>query len=97
MAAKIPSSESGTSADEGDWQDVHQADDVDEEPLEVVSLFDARVFPDALSMLAYCREQHRFDFLAIRDRLSLDFHDSVKLINYSTPSSLPFLLRYSDR
>lgn len=72
---------SSESSDEEGWLDANPEDD--EEPQAVISLLDARVFPDAASMIAYCKEEHGFDFLAIRDRLALDFYGSVKLINFS--------------
>jgi hypothetical protein len=50
---------------------------------EIVSLMDATVFSNAETMLADCKQKHGLDFLAIRDRLQLDFHGSVKLINFS--------------
>ncbi|CAK7197770.1 Ribosomal protein arginine N-methyltransferase rmt3 [Sporothrix eucalyptigena] len=68
------------SSDEEGWLDANPEDD--EEPLAVISLLDDRVFPDAPSMVAYCKEEHGFDFLAVRDRLGLDFYGSVKLINF---------------
>ncbi|RYP71990.1 hypothetical protein DL771_004459 [Monosporascus sp. 5C6A] len=64
--------------DEG-WDDV-EADE--EEAQEVISLLDDRVFTDVASMLAHCRDKHGFDFLAVRQRLRLDFHGSVKLVNF---------------
>ncbi|KAH7040087.1 S-adenosyl-L-methionine-dependent methyltransferase [Microdochium trichocladiopsis] len=73
------SSSIGSRADDEGWDDV-EADE--EESVEVVSLLDDRVFPDVLSMLAYCKEKHSFDFLAVRQKLQLDFHGSVKLVNY---------------
>ncbi|RYP92356.1 hypothetical protein DL770_001558 [Monosporascus sp. CRB-9-2] len=79
-ADPISDSESSDSRedDEG-WDDV-EADE--EEAQEVISLLDDRVFPDVASMLAHCRDKHGFDFLAVRQRLQLDFHGSVKLVNF---------------
>ncbi|KAI0831622.1 S-adenosyl-L-methionine-dependent methyltransferase [Hypoxylon sp. FL0890] len=76
-----PPSESSDSdsRDEEDWSD---AEEDEEETQEVISLLDDRVFPDVLSMLAYCKEKHGFDFLGIRQRLQLDFHGCVKLVNF---------------
>ncbi len=68
-------------SDEEGWQDAEH--DEEEDSVAVISLLDDRVFTDAMSMLAYCKEQHGLDFLAIRERLGLDFHGSVKLINFS--------------
>jgi hypothetical protein len=61
-------------------------DEEDDELLEsppVVSFFDDQTFPDAMSMLAHCKENHAFDFLAVRDKLNLDIYGTIKLINYS--------------
>lgn len=81
----LSSSESEAS-DEGDWMDADDGQD-EEESLAVISLMDDRVFPDALSMLQYCKDKFSLDFLGIRDHLGLDFHGCVKLINFSR---LPF-------
>ncbi|RYO92401.1 hypothetical protein DL766_000371 [Monosporascus sp. MC13-8B] len=76
----ISDSESSDSRDDDEgWDDV-EADE--EETQEVISLLDDRVFPDVASMLAHCRDKHGFDFLAVRQRLQLDFHGSVKLVNF---------------
>ncbi|SPO00487.1 related to protein arginine N-methyltransferase 3 [Cephalotrichum gorgonifer] len=72
------SSSSGESAGGGEWQDLES----DVEPLNIVSLFDDKTFPDAKSMLEYCREKYGFDFLATCRRLELDFHGAVKLCNF---------------
>ncbi len=77
---EFQSSSESSSDDEG-WLDANPEDD--EEPQTVISLLDDRVFPDAASMLSYCKETHGFDFLAVRDHLGLDFYGSVKLINFS--------------
>lgn len=79
--------ESVSSSDnEEDWLNGNELDDDDDggeqEAVSVVSLFDDRVFPDAPAMLAYCRDRFGFDFVAVRDRLGLDFHGCVKLINF---------------
>jgi protein arginine N-methyltransferase 3 len=41
-------------------------------------------------MLAYCKDKFGFDFIGVRDRLGLDFHGCVKLINLG--ESLTFIL-----
>lgn len=64
------------------WNDVNEGDD-ELESLEIVSLLDDKVFPDAASMLAHCKDKHNFDFVATRDRLGLDFYGSIKLVNFS--------------
>ncbi|KAI0545189.1 S-adenosyl-L-methionine-dependent methyltransferase [Xylaria curta] len=72
-------SESDDSRDEEGWNDVEEDE---EETQEVISLLDDRVFPDVISMLAYCKDKHNFDFLGVRQRLRLDFHGCVKLVNF---------------
>ncbi|KAK0706655.1 S-adenosyl-L-methionine-dependent methyltransferase [Lasiosphaeria miniovina] len=78
------SSTSSSVSEEAEWLDADQDgdDDDDQEALAVISLVDDRVFPDATSMLAYCRDEHGLDFVGVRDRLALDFHGTVKLINF---------------
>lgn len=75
---------SGSEGSEG-WDDVDEG--VDEESVEIVSLLDDKVFPDATSMLEHCKNSFNFDFVAVRDRLGLDFYGGIKLVNFS---SLPF-------
>ncbi|KAL2759505.1 hypothetical protein ACRALDRAFT_1074227 [Sodiomyces alcalophilus JCM 7366] len=65
--------------DEAEWLDVEPEED---EPLAIVSLLDDSVFPDVMSMLTHCKEKHGFDFLALRQRLGLDFYGTVKLVNF---------------
>jgi protein arginine N-methyltransferase 3 len=78
-AASMSEIESSISG-EGEWQELES----DEEQLVIVALLDKKTFPDAKSMLEYCRTEHKFDFLAIRRDLGLDFHGSVKLCNFGT-------------
>ncbi|KAI8957579.1 S-adenosyl-L-methionine-dependent methyltransferase [Daldinia sp. FL1419] len=77
----VSDSEDSDSRDEEDWSNAGEDDD-EEETLEVISLLDDRVFPDVMSMLAHCREKHDFDFLGVRQKLQLDFHGCVKLVNF---------------
>ncbi|KAI6780304.1 Ribosomal protein arginine N-methyltransferase-like protein [Emericellopsis cladophorae] len=73
------SASSASESSEGsDWQDVEP----DEEPSTVVSLFDEQTFPNPKEMLAYCKNKHNFDLLAIVKRLGLDFYGAIKLVNY---------------
>lgn len=76
-------SESVSSSDnEDNWLNKPGDEEDDEqEQVSIISLFDDKVFPDAPSMLAYCKDKFGFDFLAVRDRLGLDFHGCVRLIN----------------
>ncbi|GAB1313120.1 Ribosomal protein arginine N-methyltransferase rmt3 [Madurella fahalii] len=89
MAEAYPrASDSGSASssdNEEEWLNNHHdsdEDDGEQETVSVVSLLDDRVFPDAQAMLAYCKDKFGFDFIAIRDRLGLDFHGCVKLINF---------------
>lgn len=77
---------SGSEGSEG-WDDVDEGGD--EESLEIVSLLDDKVFPDAQSMLDHCKCSFNFDFVAVRDRLGLDFYGSIKLVNFSSLASQP--------
>ncbi len=80
-------------SNEDGWVDANSGDEQDES-VAVISLLDDRVFPDATSMLAYCKDKYELDFLAVRNRLGLDFYGSIKLINFSEmpPSPLPLSL-----
>lgn len=86
-------SDDSDSRDSEGWND---AEDDEEETPEVISLLDDRVFPDVMSMLAHCKEKHSFDFLGIRQKLQLDFHGCVKLVNFSESLSHAILLIFSD-
>lgn len=70
---------SSSSGDEDEWLD---QDEEQEEAPAIISLLDDHVFPDVVSMLNSCKEKG-LDFLAIRDRLNLDFYGLIKLINFS--------------
>ncbi|KAK3321144.1 S-adenosyl-L-methionine-dependent methyltransferase [Cercophora scortea] len=81
-SASLSGSDSSASSasGEGEWLDADQDDE--QETVAVISLLDDAVFPDALSMIAHCKDKFGFDFLAVRERLQLDFHGTVKLINF---------------
>lgn len=70
------------------WNDVEEDLDNEGENLEIVCLLNDKVFPDAVSMVKYCKDTYNFDFLAIRDRLGLDFYGAIKLVNFSTSTRL---------
>jgi protein arginine N-methyltransferase 3 len=63
--------------DEG-WEDAEP----DIEETQFKSLLDDEVFSNIPEMLKHCKEKHNFDFLAIRQKLGLDFYGNIKLINY---------------
>ncbi|KAF6821231.1 methyltransferase [Colletotrichum sojae] len=71
--------ESDVSSDGSDWED---AEPEEEETVTFISLLDDSVFPSLDAMLQYCRDAHKFDFLAVRRRLGLDFFGTVKLVNF---------------
>lgn len=77
------SSSGSEASNEQDWLNDSNDEDGEQETLQVISLCDDQIFPDAASMLAYCKDKYLLDFLAIRNRLQLDFHGTVKLINFS--------------
>ncbi|KAH9893759.1 S-adenosyl-L-methionine-dependent methyltransferase [Xylariomycetidae sp. FL2044] len=83
----LSDSESQGSRDDDNevWDDYDDdGDEEEEETQEVISLLDDLVFPDIMSMLEHCREKHGFDFLAVRQRLGLDFHGCVRLVNFTS-------------
>jgi type I protein arginine methyltransferase len=96
MAEAYPRSDSesvSSSDNEENWLNkpgAESEEDDEQEQVSIVSLLDDKVFPDAPAMLAYCKEKFGFDFIGVRDRLGLDFHGCVKLINLG--ESLTFLL-----
>ncbi|KAF2426535.1 S-adenosyl-L-methionine-dependent methyltransferase [Tothia fuscella] len=80
---ELPSSSSSDASslheeEEEGWEDAEP----DQEDLQVVSLFDEKTFPDAKSMIEYCKENYGFDFLGAAKSLGLDFYSSVKFVNY---------------
>ncbi|KAK1832104.1 S-adenosyl-L-methionine-dependent methyltransferase [Podospora conica] len=80
----ISDSASSSSGDEAEWRAVANGDTTDgeeEEPPAIISLVDDRVFTDPVAALEHCKAKSGLDFLATRDRLGLDFHGMVKLIN----------------
>jgi hypothetical protein len=76
---QLSDSSSSDTSDEAGWVDVESDS---EEKLTIVSLFDGATFPDAESMMAYCKEKFDFDFTKTCRRLALDFHGAVRLINF---------------
>ncbi|KAK4222489.1 S-adenosyl-L-methionine-dependent methyltransferase [Podospora fimiseda] len=89
MAEAYPPSESSISSsnnsDDGAWLQADQDDGDDfgeQETVQVISLLDDKVFDDAVAMIQYCKDKYKFDFIALRDTLGLDFYGQVKLINY---------------
>jgi protein arginine N-methyltransferase 3 len=92
MAEAYPRSDSesvSSSDNEEDWLNKPcEEDEDDQEQVSVVSLLDEKVFPDAPAMLAYCKDKFGFDFLAVRDRLGLDFLGCVRLINLGESSHI---------
>lgn len=65
-------------SEDGQWQDVEP----DRESINVQSLLDAESFPTLAQMLDHCKTRHRFDLVAVSQRLQLDFIGTVKLVNF---------------
>jgi protein arginine N-methyltransferase 3 len=89
MSESFPHSDSdsasSSSGDEAEWRAVANGDNSEgeeEEPPAIVSLVDGRVFTDPAAALEHCKAKSGLDVLATRDRLGLDFHGMVKLINF---------------
>ncbi|RKF59117.1 Ribosomal protein arginine N-methyltransferase rmt3 [Erysiphe neolycopersici] len=72
------------STDEEEWKDIEP----DQEVVNFISLFDNQEFTDIFAMFNYCREKYGFDFLEIRQRLGLDFYNSIKLVNFIRAEAL---------
>ncbi|EEY15373.1 S-adenosylmethionine-dependent methyltransferase superfamily domain-containing protein [Verticillium alfalfae VaMs.102] len=95
----MSSTESNSSGgSDADWDD---AESDHEEPLAIVSLLDDAVFADVTSMLEHCKKQYDFDFVGAQRRLALDFHGSVRLVNFIRQRvldgvSLPVPIRLED-
>lgn len=64
--------------EEEGWEDAEPQEEQDQ----IVSLFDDKTFTDVPSMLLYCKEKFGFDFLEVRNKFSLDFYGTIKLVNY---------------
>ena len=90
MSTPVPSNEkyaSSSSSENSDILDLKDDDgwedaEPDEEETQFISLMDDEVFTDIHQMLKYCNEKYSFDFLALRQRLGLDFYGNIKLVNY---------------
>jgi protein arginine N-methyltransferase 3 len=85
--SQISSPPGSNSSDELGWLDVEPEGELS---LTFKSLLDDALFPDAKSMLDHCREKYGLDFLVLRQSLNLDFHGTVKLINFSKVHHLAY-------
>lgn len=94
----VQSSSGSEASDEQEWLNDSNDDEGEQETVQVISLLDDQIFPDAMSMIKHCKDKFGFDFLAVRDRLQLDFYGSIKLINFSEkykpPKFLSFMMRF---
>jgi protein arginine N-methyltransferase 3 len=61
QAPSSSSSEASNLREEEGWEDAEP----DQEELQFVSLFDDKTFPDAKSMIDYCKESYQFDLISI--------------------------------
>ncbi|KAJ3498524.1 hypothetical protein NLG97_g1053 [Lecanicillium saksenae] len=67
-----------SNSDAAEWLDVEP----DEEQITFVSLFGTETFSSIDDLLAHSKTQHGFDLVATMNRLGLEFHDAIKLINF---------------
>ncbi|KAF4977523.1 hypothetical protein FZEAL_5957 [Fusarium zealandicum] len=65
-------------SDEGEWLDLES----DEESISITSFFGPKTFPTVAAMLEDSKQNHDFDFVAYLQKLQLDFHGAVKLVNF---------------
>ncbi|KAM0185574.1 hypothetical protein ACHAPQ_008143 [Fusarium lateritium] len=77
-------------SDEGEWLDLES----DEESIPITSFFTTQTFPTVVAMLEDSSKNHGFDFGTYVQKLQLDFHGAVKLVNFvrdhvKTGSPLP--------
>ncbi|KAF5006494.1 hypothetical protein FDECE_7129 [Fusarium decemcellulare] len=68
-----------SASDEGEWLDVEPEE---EEPIPITSFFGPQTFPTVAAMLEDSKQNHGFDFVAHVQKLQLDFHGAVKLVNF---------------
>lgn len=87
----IGSDETDSTNDE-EWKDTEP----DQEAVNFISLFDNQEFTDIFAMFSYCREKFGFDFLEIRQRLGLDFYNSIKLVNFIRAEAQKGILNFSS-
>jgi hypothetical protein len=62
LSDDLTSESSISDRDDNGWEDA----EADEEEVQVVSLFDEKVFDNAKSMLEYCKERYSFDFISVQ-------------------------------
>ncbi|KAJ1987452.1 hypothetical protein H4R33_002860 [Dimargaris cristalligena] len=70
-------SESGFDPQDDKWSDWE-----DEQDEQLKCLFCSEQFSHPSPLFDHCRNEHHFDFVAIKDQLGLDFYQCVRLINY---------------
>lgn len=92
-----PMAQGSDTSEESNWLDVEP----DVERVEIVSLFDSKVFATLPEMLQYCKQQYGFDLVQNVQRLQLDFLGAIKLINFirlqvNNKSTLPAEISIGD-
>ena len=65
-------------SDEGEWLDLES----DEESIPITSFFSTQTFPTVAAMLEDSSKNHGFNFADHVQKLQLDFHGAVKLVNF---------------
>ena len=67
-----------SASDEGEWLDLES----DEESIPITSFFTTQTFPTVAAMLEDSSKNHGYNFIEDVQRLQLDFHGAVKLVNF---------------
>ncbi|KAJ4019009.1 Ribosomal protein arginine N-methyltransferase rmt3 [Fusarium irregulare] len=67
-----------SASDEGEWLDLES----DEESIPITSFFTTQTFPTVAAMLEDSSKNHGYNFVEDVQRLQLDFHGAVKLVNF---------------
>jgi hypothetical protein len=76
VAVKMSVHESAS--DEGEWLDLES----DEESTPITSFFTSQTFPTVAAMLEDSVKNHGYNFVEDVQKLQLDFHGAVKLVNF---------------
>jgi protein arginine N-methyltransferase 3 len=67
-----------SASDEGEWLDLES----DEESIPITSFFTSQTFPTVAAMLEDSIKNHGYNFAEDVQKLQLDFHGAVKLVNF---------------
>lgn len=67
-----------SASEEGEWLDLES----DEESIPITSFFTTQTFPTVAAMLEDSIKNHGYNFIKDVQKLELDFHGAVKLVNF---------------